>query len=194
MNSLLEKEGLAGKVQMVYIDPPYGIKYGSNFQPFVNKRDVKDGKDEDLTAEPEQIRAFRDTWELGIHSYLTYLRDRLLLARELLAESGSVFVQISDENVHHMRELMDEVFGSKNFVALIPFGKTAGAGAKVIGAEFDYLVWYARDVQRLKCRQLYLPKASDTFRSYKYAVSPDASEARYATPEERADPSKLPRG
>ena len=115
MNSLLEKEGMAGKVQMVYIDPPYGIKYGSNFQPFVNKRDVKDGKDEDLTAEPEQIRAFRDTWELGIHSYLTYLRDRLLLARELLTESGSVFVQISDENVHHVRELMDEVFGAENF-------------------------------------------------------------------------------
>ena len=117
MNSLLEKEGMAGKVQMVYLDPPYGIRYGSNFQPFVNKRDVKDGKDEDLTAEPEQIRAFRDTWELGIHSYLTYLRDRLLLARELLTESGSVFVQISDENVHHVRELMDEVFGAGNFVA-----------------------------------------------------------------------------
>ena len=102
MNSLLEKEGLAGKVQMIYIDPPYGIKYGSNFQSFVNKRDVKDGKDEDLTAEPEMIKAFRDTWELGIHSYLTYLRDRLLLSRELLTESGSIFVQISDENVHHV--------------------------------------------------------------------------------------------
>ena len=112
MNSLLEKEGMAGKVQMVYIDPPYGIRYGSNFQPFVNKRDVKDGSDEDLTQEPEMIRAFRDTWELGIHSYLTYLRDRLLLARELLHESGSCFVQISDENVHHVRELMDEVFGT----------------------------------------------------------------------------------
>jgi hypothetical protein len=121
MNSLLGKEGMAGKVQMIYIDPPYGIKYGSNFQPFVNKRDVKDGKDEDLTAEPEQIRAFRDTWELGIHSYLTYLRDRLLLARELLHESGSIFVQISDENVHYVRELMDEVFGARNFVRLITF-------------------------------------------------------------------------
>ncbi|MCL6630116.1 MAG: site-specific DNA-methyltransferase, partial [Armatimonadetes bacterium] len=121
MNSLLEKEGMAGKVQMIYIDPPYGIKYGSNFQPFVNKRDVKDGKDEDLTSEPEQIRAFRDTWELGIHSYLTYLRDRLLLARELLTESGSVFVQISDENVHRVRCLMDEVFGSENFLSLITF-------------------------------------------------------------------------
>ena len=111
MNSLLEKEGMAGKVQMIYIDPPYGIKYASNFQPFVNKRDVKDGKDEDLTSEPEQIKAFRDTWELGIHSYLTYLRDRLLLARELLTESGSIFVQIGDENVHLVRSLLDEVFG-----------------------------------------------------------------------------------
>ena len=103
MNSLPEKEGMADKVQMISIDPPYGIKYGSNFQPFVNRRDVKDGRDEDLTAEPEQIRAFRDTWELGIHSYLTYLRDRLLLARELLTESGSIFVQSSDENVCRMR-------------------------------------------------------------------------------------------
>lgn len=194
MNSLLEKEGMGGKVQMIYIDPPYGIKYGSNFQPFVNKRDVKDGKDEDLTAEPEMIKAFRDTWELGIHSYLAYLRDRLLLAKELLSETGSVFVQISDENVHHVRELMDEVFTSNNFVALIPFGKTAGAGAKVIGSEFDYLVWYGRDITILKSRQLYLPKASDSFRSYKYAVSKGASEVRYATIEERADPSKLPAG
>src|SRR6266487_2003469 len=116
MNSLLEKEGMAGQVQMVYIDPPYGIRYGSNFQPFVNKRDVKDGKDEDLTQEPEMIRAFRDTWELGIHSYLSYLRDRLLLAREMLTESGSCFVQISDENVHLVRNLMDEVFGPRCFV------------------------------------------------------------------------------
>jgi adenine-specific DNA-methyltransferase len=109
MNSLLEKEGMAGQVQMVYIDPPYGIKYGSNFQPFVNKRDVKDGKDEDLAQEPEMIRAFRDTWELGIHSYLTYLRDRLLLARDLLHESGSCFVQINDDNIHRVRDLLDEV-------------------------------------------------------------------------------------
>ena len=121
MNSLLEKEGLGGQVQMVYIDPPYGIRYGSNFQPFVNKRNVTDGRDDDLTQEPETIRAFRDTWELGIHSYLSYLRDRLLLARELLTESGSVFVQISDENVHHVRELMDETFGADNFVAIIPY-------------------------------------------------------------------------
>lgn len=194
MNSLLVKEGMAGKVQMTFFDPPYGITYNSNFQPFVNKRDVKDGNDADIPAEPEMIQAFRDTWELDIHSYLTHLRDRLPLARELLHESGSSFVQISDKNVHHVRELMDEVFASKNFVALIPFGKTAGAGAKVIGSEFDYLVWYARDIAKLKSRQLYLPKAPDSFKSYKYAVSKDASEVRYATPEERADPSKLPKG
>src|SRR5215470_10813280 len=115
MNSLLEKEGLAGHVQMVYFDPPYGIRYGSNFQPFVNKRDVKDGKDEDLTTEPEMIKAFRDTWELGIHSYLAYLRDRLLLARDLLHETGSCFVQISDENVHLVRSLLDDLFNPKNF-------------------------------------------------------------------------------
>jgi len=108
---------MAGQVQMIYTDPPYGIKYGSNFQPFVNKRDVKDRKDEDLTQGPEMIKALRDSWELGIHSYLTYLRDRLLLGRELLSESGSVFVQISDEKLHHMRQVMDDVFGVGNFVA-----------------------------------------------------------------------------
>jgi len=123
MNSLLEKEGMAGKVQMIYIDPPYGISYGSNFQPFVNRRNVTDRKDDDLTQEPEMIRAFRDTWELGIHSYLAYLRDRLMMAKELLHESGSCFVQISDENLHLVRSLMDEVFGPTNFVGLIPFRK-----------------------------------------------------------------------
>ena len=131
MNSLLEKEGMAGQVQMVYIDPPYGMNYGSNFQPFVNKREVKDGKDEDLTQEPEMIRAFRDTWELGIHSYLTYLRDRLLLARDLLHESGSCFVQIGDENVHLVRDLMDEVFGAKNFVSLVTFREDNGSNCSV---------------------------------------------------------------
>src|SRR5271157_496880 len=123
MNSLLEKEGMAGQVQMVYIDPPYGIKYGSNFQPFINKREVKDGKDEDLTQEPETVRAFRDTWELGIHSYLGYLRDRLLAARDLLSEKGSVFVQIGDENVHLVRSVLDEVFGGEHACAIIAFNK-----------------------------------------------------------------------
>lgn len=156
MNSLLEKEGMAGQVQMVYIDPPYGIKYGSNFQPFVDKRDVKDRKDEDLTQEPEMIKAFRDTWELGIHSYLTYLRNRLLLARELLADSGSVFVQISDENVHHIRELCDEVFGAENFVSQITFRKKLmPLGAKLLESMADYIVWYAKDIKQVRYRHLY---------------------------------------
>ncbi len=158
MNSLLEKEGMAGKVQMIYIDPPYGIKYGSNFQPFVNKRDVKDGKDEDLTAEPEQIKAFRDTWKLGIHSYLTYLRDRLLLARELLTESGSIFVQIGDENVHHVRELMDEVFGAGNFVGQIAFLKTSAKASSYLDSVYDILLWYGKSRDHLKYRSLYLDK------------------------------------
>jgi adenine-specific DNA-methyltransferase len=157
MNSLLEKEGMAGQVQMIYFDPPYGIKYGSNFQPFVNKRDVKDGKDEDLTAEPEMVKAFRDTWELGLHSYLSYLRDRLLLARELLHESGSVFVQISDENVHHVREILDEVFGAKNFCSLITFRKTTGATTKTLPRTCDFLLLYAKDLTQLKYRKLFRP-------------------------------------
>jgi adenine-specific DNA-methyltransferase len=155
MNSLLEKEGMAGQVQMVYIDPPYGIRYGSNFQPFVNKRDVKDGKDDDLTQEPEMIKAFRDTWELGIHSYLTYLRDRLLLARELLSESGSCFVQISDENIHHVRELMDEVFGKENFVSLITFQKTGGASSTLLPSTTDFIILYGKNKDQIKYRQIY---------------------------------------
>jgi len=159
MNSLLQKEGMAGQVQMIYIDPPYGIKYGSNFQPFVGKRDVKDRRDEDLTQEPEMIKAFRDTWELGIHSYLTYLRDRLLLARELLSESGSVFVQISDENLHHVREIVDEVFGAQNHVALLIYKKTTTASSDGLASVCDYLIWYGKNVERLKYRQLYFEKA-----------------------------------
>ncbi|HQW82403.1 MAG TPA: site-specific DNA-methyltransferase, partial [Pseudomonadota bacterium] len=158
MNSLLQKEGMAGQVQMIYIDPPYGIKYGSNFQPFVNKRDVKDRSDQDLTQEPEMIKAFRDTWELGIHSYLTYLRDRLLLAKELLHESGSVFVQISDENLHHVREAMDEVFGSENFVSQITFSKTSGATVNLLPSTADYILWSARDKAKVKFHSIYLPK------------------------------------
>jgi adenine-specific DNA-methyltransferase len=131
MNSLIQKEGMAGQVQMIYIDPPYGIRYGSNFQPFTNKRDVRDGKDEDLTQEPETIKAFRDTWELGIHSYLTYLRDRVRLAGLLLRESGSLFVQISDENLHLVRSILDEEFGTENFISQISFQKTGGISVTV---------------------------------------------------------------
>lgn len=163
MNSLLHKESMAGQVQMIYIDPPYGIKYGSNFQPFVNKRDVKDRKDEDLTQEPEMIKAFRDTWELGIHSYLTYLRDRLLLARELLHESGSVFVQISDENIHLARNILDEVFGQKNFISQISFQKTGGISGSLLGTTVDYLLWYAKEKSQVKYRQLFMERtAGDT--------------------------------
>lgn len=158
MNSLLQKEAMAGRVQMIYIDPPYGIKYGSNFQPFTNKRDVKDGADDDLTQEPEMIKAFRDTWELGIHSYLTYLRDRLWLAKELLHESGSVFVQISDENLHHVREIMDEVFGAKNYVGVIIYKKTTTASSDGLSSVCDYIIWYAKNSDQAKYRQLYFEK------------------------------------
>lgn len=186
MNSLLEKEGMAGQVQMVYIDPPYGIKYGSNFQPFVDKRDVKDKKDEDLSQEPEMIKAFRDTWELGIHSYLTYLRNRLLLARELLADSGSVFVQISDENLHHVRELCDEILGSHNFVRLIAFQKTGGKSGNVLSCTVDYLVWYAKDYNSIKYHQLYSKRiAGDTsLERYDMLMFPDGTHRRI-TPEEK---------
>ena len=177
MNSLLEKEGLGGQVQTIYIDPPYGIRYGSNFQPFVNKRDVKDGKDEDLTAEPEMIKAFRDTWELGIHSYLSYLRDRLLLARELLSESGSIFVQISDENVHHVRELMDEVFGARHFIRQIAFRKTSPLGFGELPRVHDILIWYAIDIAKVKYRQLYVEKSLDES-WFGYAEFPDGRVSR----------------
>jgi adenine-specific DNA-methyltransferase len=162
MNSLLQKESMAGQVQMIYIDPPYGIRYGSNFQPFVGKRDVKDRKDEDLTQEPEMIKAFRDTWELGIHSYLTYLRDRLLLARGLLSESGSIFVQISDENLHHVRELLDEIFGKDSFVAIVNFKSMMPLESGRIESVFDYVVWYAKDSKMVKYRNLYSPKDSSS--------------------------------
>jgi adenine-specific DNA-methyltransferase len=155
MNSLLTKESMGGRVQMIYIDPPYGIKYGSNFQPFTNKRDVKDRSDEDLTQEPEMIKAFRDTWELGIHSYLTYLRDRLVLARDLLHESGSVFVQISDGNMHHVRELMDEVLGVDNFVSVIAYKTSVGLGDNKIDNVNDFIVWYCLDHTKIKYHQLY---------------------------------------
>jgi len=177
MNSLLEKEGMAGQVQMVYIDPPYGIKYGSNFQPFVNKREVKDGKDEDLTAEPEMIRAFRDTWELGVHSYLTYLRDRLLLARELLHESGSVFVQISDENLHRVRAVMDEIFGPANFRAVIGFQTTAGKGSAALDSTFDFLIWYSKTPE-FKFRMSFMPRSHEDDYNLRWIEWPDGKRVR----------------
>lgn len=161
MNSLLQREGMAGKVQCIYIDPPYGIKFGSNWQMKLNDRNVKDN-DDSLSGEPEMIKAFRDTWELGIHSYLSYLRDRLVTARELLSQSGSCFVQISDENVHLVRCLMDEVFGSENFVSQIVYQKTSGAGSPneltSLASVCDYIIWYAKDATNMKYRKLLLEK------------------------------------
>jgi len=158
MTSLAEKEGLKGKVQTIYLDPPYGIKFGSNWQVSTRKRDVKDGKAEDATRQPEQVRAFRDTWKLGIHSYLAYLRDRLVVARDLLTETGSIFVQIGDENVHLVRCMMDEVFGSENFVSLVTYSKTTGATVVLLPGTADYILWYAKRKDSVKYRRLFNEK------------------------------------
>ena len=161
MASLAEREGLKGQVQAIYIDPPYGIRFNSNFQWSTTSRDVKDGKLEHLTREPEQVKAFRDTWRDGIHSYLTYLRDRLTVARELLTESGSCFVQIGDENVHRVRALMDEVFGDENFVSSIVLQKTAAQGHQIINNVTDHIIWFARNKEKLKSRTSYAPRRPD---------------------------------
>ena len=177
MNSLIEKEGLAGQVQMVYMDPPYGIDYGSNFQPFVNRRDVTDGKDADLTSEPEQIRAFRDTWELGVHSYLSYLRDRLLLCRELLADTGSIFIQINDENLALVHLIISEVFGADNFVVHIPFKKKGNQKGRLLDPVNDFLIWFAKDKSRVReaYNQLFepMPLDSDLVKTFRYVELPD---------------------
>lgn len=193
MNSLLQREGMAGRVQMIYIDPPYGIKYGSNWQMKLNNRDVKDN-DESLSGEPEMIKAFRDTWELGIHSYLSYLRDRLVLARELLTESGSCFVQISDDNVHLVRCLMDEIFGSENFCRQIFFKKTTGQATKLLTISGDYILWYAKNKEDIKYRQLYIPKDTKQLDSYVFIESPDGNNWRKMTMEEINDNTKIPTG
>lgn len=158
MNSLLRYEFLGEQVQMIYIDPPYGVRFGSNFQPFVRKRDVKHNDDEDLTREPEMVQAYRDTWELGLHSYLSYLRDRLSLARDLLTPRGSIFVQISDENLHHVREVMDEIFGAENFCGIITYQKTGWKASSLLSTVADYIVWYARDRERIKFRPIWISK------------------------------------
>jgi adenine-specific DNA-methyltransferase len=149
MTSLTRREGLAGKVQMIYIDPPYGIKFSSNWQNEVGKREVKE-KDEDLSREPEMIKAYRDTWTLGVHSYLAYLKQRLIVARELLTDSGSVFVQISDENLHRVRAILDEVFGSDNFIAVITVQKTSAPTDQHLPVVSDYIIWYAKNLSETK--------------------------------------------
>lgn len=191
MASLLEREGMAGQVQMIYFDPPYGIKYGSNWQIKLNNRDVKDGQDESLTGEPEQIKAFRDTWELGIHSYLSYLRDRLLIARELLTESGSCFVQISDENVHLVRCIMDEVFGSENFVSMISYVSTSGIPTSTLARAGDYLLWYCKEISNIKYRNLYEEKNVEEIGHYNLIW--ENGKIRRLTTDEKSDLSLLPK-
>jgi len=196
MNSLLQYESLGGQVQMIYMDPPYGVKFGSNFQPFVRKRDVSHNDDEDMTREPEMVKAYRDTWELGLHSYLTYLRDRLLLARDLLSPSGSIFVQISDENLHYVREVMDEVFGPENAISVIAFRKTAYATSTLLPSVNDYLIWYARDIERLKYRELFFPRKNVVGEEsqWVYCESPDGTVFRRLTPEEQRGQVAIPQG
>jgi adenine-specific DNA-methyltransferase len=198
MSSLAEREQLRDKVQMIYIDPPYGIKFGSNWQVSARKRDVKDGRLEDAAREAEQIKAFRDTWELGINSYLSYLRDRLIASRELLTESGSCFVQIGDENVHLVRSLMDEVFGGENFVSLITVRKTHTAGSPsggtdVLASVSDYIVWYAKDLTVVKYRQLYEERAGFDWVNYDYVLEADG-DTRRITREEKRGVVDLPAG
>jgi adenine-specific DNA-methyltransferase len=177
MSSLARREDLAGKVQMIYIDPPYGIKFASNFQPQIGKRDVKD-REQDLTREPEMVKAYRDTWHLGIHSYLTYLRDRLIVVRELLADTGSIFVQIGDENIHVVRCLLDEIFGRENQVGLIPFVKTGGFASAGLKEVCDYLLWYARNASIIRPREIYLNKEESGEGMAKYTKGETSSGLR----------------
>ncbi len=194
MASLSEREGLRGKVQCIYFDPPYGIKFNSNFQWSTTSKDVKDGKAEHITREPEQVKAFRDTWRDGIHSYMTYLRDRLTVARDLLSDTGSIFVQIGDENVHRLRSLMDEVFGEHNCCSEIIFRKTARTSTTLLPSENDYLLWYSKKRESVKFRQIYKNKNLSELKSYKYLVSDCTTEARSAKPDEKEDASKIPQG
>jgi adenine-specific DNA-methyltransferase len=195
MNSLLQKEGMAGQVHMIYLDPPYGIKYGSNFQPFVNKRDVTDRKDEDLTQEPEMIKAFRDTWELGVHSYLTYLRDRLYLAKELLAQTGSIFIQIGDENLHWVRDVAEEVFSKQNFVSLITIKKTIGGTGELLPGAADYVLWFAKEKASIKFREVFDMKTLGAVGATGYTrVRLPNGKRRTLTASELQDSQLLPEG
>ena len=193
MASLAEREGLRGKVQCIYIDPPYGIKFNSNFQWSTTSRDVRDGKAEHITREPEQVKAFRDTWRDGIHSYLTYLRDRLTVARDLLTESGSVFVQIGDENVHRVRAVMDEVFGEENLVSFITIQKTSSQTDKNLSSVSDYLLWFAKEKDSLKFRRPFLKKGPSFSAGGQYSKlqMPDFSRMPM-TKKEREDRSQIP--
>ena len=197
MNSLAEKGQLKGGVQMIYLDPPYGIKFSSNWQVSTRKREVSDTKVEDVTPQPEQVKAFRDTWELGIHSYLTYLRDRLTVAYELLADSGSIFVQISDENVHRVRCILDEVFGEANFVSTITWTRGGMTSSTSLSAISDYLLWYAKDKEQMKCHSLWMKWDERTpdplLRHHTQVELPDGTK-RKMTQAERENPALFPQG
>jgi len=194
MTSLAEREDLRGKVQMIYIDPPYGIKFGSNWQVSARKRSSEDGKMADAVREVEQIKAFRDTWELGIHSYLSYLRDRLVAARELLTESGSCFVQIGDENVHLVRAIMDEVFGSENMVSTIHYMTTSGRASIALDVVTDSVLWYANDSTVLKYRNLWRARSSLTLAEQYSRVRLADGSTRTMTANEKAGSILVPDG
>ena len=194
MNSLLTKELMTGKVQMIYIDPPYGISYNSNFQSQLGQTTVRDGDDSFLTREPEQIKAYRDTWELGVHSYLAYIQDRLMLSRELLSETGSIFVQINDENLHHVKEILDEVFGLQNFCSVICLQKTGGKGSKLLSNVFDFILWYAKNKETVKYHELFMDKelGGEGSAKYEYIELEDGTRRR-ATAREKVDRHALPK-
>ena len=194
MASLAEREGLRGKVQCIYVDPPYGIKFNSNFQWSTTSRDVKDGKVDHITREPEQVKAFRDTWRDGIHSYLTYLRDRLTVARDLLSDTGSIFVQIGDENVHRVRALMDEVFGEQNYVSLIFFLKTSGKGSATLDSSGDYVVWYARNIESIKVRKILAERKQSTIDDAYSKLQIGLNTIRGVTKTEKVGARELPEG
>lgn len=194
MNSLLNYESLGGSVQMVYMDPPYGVKFRGNFQPFIRKSKDSKGGDADVTREPEMIKAYRDTWSLGVHSWLTYMRNSLFLARRLLADTGSCFVQISDENVHLARCVMDEIFGPENFCKMIFFRTTAGDTSHMLPNMGDYILWYAKDVERVKAEKIFETKTigRGAGERYQYVESPDKKTVRKLTDSEKFNPKTIP--
>ena len=194
MASLAEREGLRGKVQCIYFDPPYGIKFNSNFQWSTTSRDVKDGNAAHITREPEQVKAFRDTWRDGIHSYLTYLRDRLITARDLLVDTGSIFLQIGNDNVHRVRSLMDEIFGEKNHVSEIVFSKTTGLSTSHLSSRFDYILWYAKNIDRVKFRRPYTTKSHEEGTADTYSWIKDASGAYRALKRHERESLRIPNG
>ena len=196
MNSLLEYEGMGGQVQMLYFDPPYGVKFGSNFQPFVRDNRVAHDSDTQMIREPEMVKAYRDTWELGLHSYLTYLRDRLMIAKAILDPSGSLFLQISDDNIHHVREILDEIFGEENFVSAIAFQKTTSSTSNFLSSIYDTILWYARDKAQLKYNPLFMHKVrgQQGATGYTRVIMSDGSAAPASKFEDENGELQLPEG